>query len=423
MKKFFLLGLLSAFLGSAQLNAQTTIRLVTVQGNKIKAKTSGLSERKAYQPIVILEAGNGESLEVWNSVFEQISEFSPVLAYDRAGLGKSSSELETITLDTRVQQLEELLEEMKIRPPYILVGNNWGNLLTRQFAEDHPSEVEGMIYVDPVIDTENENQLSAYLSENGLDGKTVAAEYMDYLAQRMTGNYPGNKLEAQLFYDILKESKLIWSSQAVPEVASVVILGRSNNVFPMMNRLSMNAQEFYKLLIASKLDFFDEYALIRPEYSLLLTSGFMNSLPYTEPTQIAQSVRQVLYADPNKKIVNAANRLSPEEFATFISNIGTYIPASLLTEEDFNMLGYSLMRFDKYKHALALFQYNLENHPDSPNVYDSMGEGLVALGRVEEAVPLFKKAVELGAEPKHRDFELFKKNLIKGQEMLAEMNK
>ena len=185
----------------------------------------------------------------------------------------------------------------------------------------------------------------------------------------------------------------------------------------------MNSQEFYKLLIASKLDFFDEYALIRPEYSLLLTSGFMNRLPNTEPTQIAQSVRQVLYADPNKKIVNAANRLSPEEFATFISNIGTYIPASLLTEEDFNMLGYSLMRFDKYKHALALFQYNLENHPDSPNVYDSMGEGLVALGRVEEAVPLFKKAVELGAEPQHRDYELFKKNLIKGQEMLAEINK
>ncbi|MEB2776071.1 hypothetical protein SYJ56_12180 [Algoriphagus sp. D3-2-R+10] len=101
----------------------------------------------------------------------------------------------------------------------------------------------------------------------------------------------------------------------------------------------------------------------------------------------------------------------------------TYIPASLLTEYDFNMLGYSLMRFDKYKHALSLFKSNLENHPNSANVYDSMGDGLMALGRVEEAVPLFQKAVALGAQPRHRDFELFKKNLIKGEAMLSEMGK
>ena len=80
------------------------------------------------------------------------------------------------------------------------------------------------------------------------------------------------------------------------------------------------------------------------------------------------------------------------------------------------------MRFDKYKQAVSLFRKNLENHPNSANVYDSLGEGLMALGRVEEAVPLFQKAVEMGAEPQHRDYELFKKNLIKGEEMLAGMD-
>lgn len=423
MQKLFLLGLLPAFLLSAHIHAQSNTQLISVDGNQMRAKTSGLEDRKAHQPIVILEAGSGQSLESWNAAFDQIAEFSPVLSYDRVGLGESSDSDQKPTLESQIKGLEALLEKMKIEPPYILAGNNWGNLLIRQFAENHPSKVEGMIYVDPVIDTENATQLSEYLSEKGLDGKKLAAEYMDYLAQQMAGSSVGNNLEAQLFLDILNEDKLIWSSQAVPEVASVVILGRSSNVFPMMNMMSMNSQEFYKLIVASKLDFFDEYALIRPEYSVLLSSGSMNRLPASKPTQIAQSVRQVLYADPNKKIVNAAHRLAPEEFATFISDLKTYIPASLLTEENFNMLGYSLMRFDKYKHALVLFQYNFENHPNSPNVYDSLGEGLMALGRVEEAVPLFKKAVEMGAEPQHRDFELFKKNLIKGEEMLAEMGK
>ena len=238
----------------------------------------------------------------------------------------------------------------------------------------------------------------------------------------MANRSKGNTQEAELFLAMLEENKLIWSSQAVPKVSSLVILGSRFNAFPMMGSLSENSGEFFNLLIESKKEFLDEYTPLHPEYSVLLSSGSMNSLLLQEPTQIAQSVRQVLYADPNGKIVNAAHRLSPEDFDTFITDLFTYMPGSLLTEEDINMMGYSLMRFDKYKQALSLFQKNLENHPNSANVYDSLGDGLMALGRVEDAVPLFQKAVEMGAEPRHRDFELFKKNLIKGEAMLAEGN-
>ncbi|WP_425636289.1 alpha/beta fold hydrolase [Algoriphagus yeomjeoni] len=422
MKKALLFGILSFLLISPELFAQSKTELITVDGNQMRAKTSGLAKRKAYQPIVILEAGSGESLEVWNSVFEQIAEFSPVLSYDRLGLGKSSDSSGKPSVDARVEELEALLAEMKIQPPYILAGNNWGNLLTREFAEDHPSEVEGMIYVDPVLDTENSEQLSAYLSEKGLDGDQLISEYMDYQKLRMTGRSTGNKQEAELFLTMLKDNKLIWSSQAVPEVNSLVILGSRFNAFPMMGSLSANSGEFFNLLIESKKKFLDEYTPIHPEYSVLLSSGSLNSLLLQEPTQIAQSVRQVIYADPNKKIANAAQKLSPEEFDTFITDLYSYLPGSLLTEENINMMGYSLMRFDKYKQAVSLFRKNLENHPNSANVYDSLGEGLMALGRVEEAVPLFQKAVEMGAEPQHRDYELFKKNLIKGEEMLAGMD-
>ena len=381
-----------------------------------------MEQRKAHQPIVILEAGSGESLEIWNAVFEQIADFSPVLSYDRLGLGKSSASEENPTVDTRVKDLEALLAEMKIQPPYILAGNNWGNLLIREFAEDHPREVEGMIYVDPVLDTENSEQLSAYLSENGLDGEKLVSDYRNFQNLSMANRSKGNTQEAELFLAMLEENKLIWSSQAVPKVSSLVILGSRFNAFPMMGSLSENSGEFFNLLIESKKEFLDEYTPLHPEYSVLLSSGSMNSLLLQEPTQIAQSVRQVLYADPNGKIVNAAHRLSPEDFDTFITDLFTYMPGSLLTEEDINMMGYSLMRFDKYKQALSLFQKNLENHPNSANVYDSLGDGLMALGRGEDAVPLFQKAVEMGAEPRHRDFELFKKNLIKGEAMLAEGN-
>lgn len=423
MKKLFLLGLLTAFLLSAHLNAQTKTQLVSVHGNQMRAKTSGLAERKAYQPIVILEAGSGQSLESWDAVFEQIAEFSPVLSYERAGLGESLESGKKPTIEARAEELEVLLEEMNIQPPYILAGNNWGNLIIREFAEDHPTEVEGMVYVDPLADSDNPAQFKAHLNNQGLDGEKLVSQYLNYQTSKLTaGLTEGKKQENEMFLNLLTENQLNWSAHAVPEVASIVILGRSSNVYPVLPPFSMDSREFLKLQIAGKVDYFEKYTLEHPEYSLNLTSGSMN-LPFSQPTAVAQSVRQVLYSDPNKKIMNAAHRLSPEEFDVFITDLYSYIPASLLTEENINMMGYNLMRFDKYKQALSLFKKNLENHPNSANVYDSMGDGLMALGRVEEAVPLFKKAVELGAEPQHRDFELFKKNLIKGEAMLAGKDK
>ena len=75
------------------------------------------------------------------------------------------------------------------------------------------------------------------------------------------------------------------------------------------------------------------------------------------------------------------------------------------------MLGYDQLRKDQPEHAMVLFEYNLEQNPSSANVYDSMGDGLVAMGKTKDAVPYYEKAVQLGEQSKHRDLGLFKKNL------------
>ncbi|TXE14207.1 alpha/beta fold hydrolase [Algoriphagus aquimarinus] len=423
MKKLIILGALAAFSLSPEVNAQSTTQLISVAGKQVNTKTSDLTKRKSHQPIVILEAGNSESLAVWDNLFDQVAEFSPVLAYDRPGLGKSSISEGTPTLDVRVKELESLLKKMNIEPPYVLVGNNWGNLLIREFAAAHPNEVEGMVYVDPVMDTDNPDKLRESLNSQNLDGELLVSEYLAFQRLSMSRRSPGAKPESDLFLTLLATNQLNWSSQAVPEVASQVIIGRKNNIQTIFGQQTAHYKEIKGFLISNKVDFFDQYSLENPEYSLLLSSGSMNYLPMQEPTQIAQSIRQVLYADPMTKIIKATQTLSIEEFGRYVSDMQTYIPASLLNEYEINMQAYNLMRFDKFEHALVLFKNNLENHPNSANAYDSMGDGLMALGKVEEAVPLYKKAVELGAQPQHSDLELFKKNLTKGEEMLTEKGK
>jgi tetratricopeptide (TPR) repeat protein len=116
--------------------------------------------------------------------------------------------------------------------------------------------------------------------------------------------------------------------------------------------------------------------------------------------------------------MSAAQDLSPEDFATFIVGLRTYLPAFLLSESELNMLGYSLMRQVQFDHALVLFEDNLKNHPNSANVYDSYGDGLLALDRVQQAAQSFEKAVELGKKSNHRDLELFIKNLSRTEAAL-----
>lgn len=74
MKKLIILGALAAFSLSPEVTAQSTTQLISVAGKQVNTKTSDLTKRKAHQPIVILEAGNSESLIVWDKVFDQVAE-------------------------------------------------------------------------------------------------------------------------------------------------------------------------------------------------------------------------------------------------------------------------------------------------------------------------------------------------------------
>jgi len=73
-----------------------------------------------------------------------------------------------------------------------------------------------------------------------------------------------------------------------------------------------------------------------------------------------------------------------------------------LPEEHINDMGYTALRFLK-KPALAVwvFRKNVEMHPESANVYDSLGDGLLEAGDTTGAKAQFKRAVEVGTRTGH----------------------
>jgi hypothetical protein len=68
------------------------------------------------------------------------------------------------------------------------------------------------------------------------------------------------------------------------------------------------------------------------------------------------------------------------------------------SENEVNLLGYSYLQSGDVERAIALFQRNVDDHPESWNVYDSLGEAYAAKGDEASAVKLYSKALEMAPE-------------------------
>jgi hypothetical protein len=68
---------------------------------------------------------------------------------------------------------------------------------------------------------------------------------------------------------------------------------------------------------------------------------------------------------------------------------------AIATEAEINNQGYNLLGIKKVDEAIALFQQNVQLHPDSWNAYDSLAEAHALKGDKAQAAALYRKAYDL----------------------------
>ena len=136
-------------------------------------------------PAVIFEAGFASEMDAWKQVFKPVAEVTTVFAYDRKGMGNSRSEgnkamatevaegildvvlpgagtafglvsavgeeEQPVSRDAAVivEELHRLLIQLKISPPYVLVGHSLGGMYMEMYARTYPLETAGLVLVDP----------------------------------------------------------------------------------------------------------------------------------------------------------------------------------------------------------------------------------------------------------------------------------
>jgi pimeloyl-ACP methyl ester carboxylesterase len=99
-------------------------------------------------PTVVLEAGLGADTNSWQDVQPQLGQSARTCAYDRAGVGNSVARPGVHDARDEIDDLRRLLDGAHLDPPYVLVGQSYGGLLVRLFAQAHPGEVAGVVLVD-----------------------------------------------------------------------------------------------------------------------------------------------------------------------------------------------------------------------------------------------------------------------------------
>ncbi len=71
------------------------------------------------------------------------------------------------------------------------------------------------------------------------------------------------------------------------------------------------------------------------------------------------------------------------------------LPEEAFVEESLNTLGYTLLRQSRVDEAIAMFELNTVQFPESSNVYDSLGEAWYAKGDLDKSLDYYRRSVLL----------------------------
>ena len=122
-------------------------RLIDIGGYRLHLLCKGPA---GPGPTIVMVAGGGPPAVVSYPLQDRISRFARVCSYDRAGLGWSDPAPHALSFDDQVRDLETLLTRGHVPGPYLFVPESFGSLVVIGFAQRHPHQVAGVVFLDGV---------------------------------------------------------------------------------------------------------------------------------------------------------------------------------------------------------------------------------------------------------------------------------
>src|SRR6185295_11117359 len=216
--------------GQSDSQNSLTLQKVDVGGHNLSLLIGGQGS-----PAVIFEGGFGTGIASWSTVQKAVATFTRTVSYDRAGLGQSELGPKPRSAKQVAGELHVALEKAGVKPPYVLVGHSFGGIYVRVFADMYPSEVVGMVLIDPSQESFNDwliknmpDRLKAAESNIANAGEGVKAEfasvdtsYSQARAAKVPAGIPVTLLTATVDETMPAEALKLWIEKHKEWLATV----------------------------------------------------------------------------------------------------------------------------------------------------------------------------------------------------------
>ncbi len=124
--------------------APDTSALVRVGAHRLWMRRAGTGT-----PVVVIDAGLGDGAEKVRALQDRLARETAVVAYDRAGYGRSEPGPFPRDAGREADELRVLLDSARVTGPVVLVGHSLGALIVQVFAKRYPKRTAGLVLLDP----------------------------------------------------------------------------------------------------------------------------------------------------------------------------------------------------------------------------------------------------------------------------------
>jgi len=139
------------------------------------------------EPTVIVMYGLASSMQEWMPTARRLAAQSQVFIYERRGYGRAPIVGSSRGSKVIVEELDQMLENLNLEGPYVLVGHSLGAIYAQAFARTYPEETAGILLVDPSVE-----QLDRFMM--GEDDETLMPLMTVLMNRGAKAEYRGRRL-------------------------------------------------------------------------------------------------------------------------------------------------------------------------------------------------------------------------------------
>jgi pimeloyl-ACP methyl ester carboxylesterase len=375
--------------------------LVDVGAHRLSARTAGMQHRSSGRPAVVFANGLGATLESWQLVAPRVASLATAVLYDRAGLGGSGPARAPHTVRHVAEELRALLRALGVPPPYLLVGHSAGGLFVHAFAGMFPTEVAGIVHVDPTDFTMTRADMRRALAEAG--GAPDALERLDRWNDRLAAGLPP-AVRAEL-REFIRLERTDYSDVSglgpVPDVPVFIVAAGQPGRLPDGLELPVDHDALHRALLRRRLQHYGEWARRAPQGALLFTMSSGHGIPLEEPQLVVSAIERALFPEPVRRVRRALASRGVAGAAAEYRAIRRSYPAGRVHPYQLGVIGHELLADGRAGDAIALFEANRELYPASPAAWTLLGDAYAAHRDTTRAARAYRRALRLDSQNGH----------------------